>query len=88
VPVKIDGEEPYKFVMDAVVAFTCFDQKLVDRLKLHEWQGVRFGVITPTEGSVKLVTVSVFEVGQTKATDLKACTIDLQRMPRRKPNQL
>ena len=37
-------------------------------------------MITPTEGNVKLVTGNMFEVGQTKATDLKASTIDLQQM--------
>jgi predicted aspartyl protease len=80
VPVKINGQGPYKFVLDTGATFTCVDQKLVNRLNLPEWRGVGFGVITPTEGNVKLVTMNMFEVGQAKATDLKACTIDLLQM--------
>jgi predicted aspartyl protease len=80
VPVKINGQGPYKFVLDTGATFTCIDQKLVDQLKLPESHGFGIGVITPIEGNVNLVTVDLFEVGQTKATDLKACTIDLQQM--------
>ena len=80
VPVKINGQGPYKFVLDTGATFTCIDQKLVDRLKLPELRGFGIGVITPTEGNIKLVTVNTFEVGEAKATNLNACAIDLQQM--------
>src|SRR6266550_1398961 len=61
VPVKINGEGPYKFVLDTGATFTCIDQKLVDRLKLPEWRGqIGVGVIVPKEGNVKLVKLDTF----------------------------
>ena len=80
VPVKINGQGPYTFVLDTGATFTCIDQELVNQLKLPEWHGLGVGVVAPTEGNVKLVTVNTLEVGNAKATDLKACTIDLRQM--------
>lgn len=82
VPVKINGQGPFKFVLDTGATFTCIDQKLVDQLKLAEWRGpLGIGVIQPTEGAVKLVSLDTFEVGNVKATEMKACAIDLSRLP-------
>ena len=81
VPVKINGQGPYKFVLDTGATFTCIDQKLVDELKLPEWRGqVGIGVIVPKEGSVRLVKLDTFEVGNSKATDLTACAIEFSRL--------
>src|SRR5213593_2208651 len=52
VPVKINGQGPYKFVLDTGATFTCIDAKLVDELKLPEWRGTFGAVITPGEGNV------------------------------------
>src|SRR6266705_6563669 len=80
VPVKINGQGPYKFVLDTGATFTCIDQKLVDELKLPEWRGqLGVGVIVPKEGNVRLVKLDTFEVGNSKATDLKACAIEFSR---------
>jgi predicted aspartyl protease len=81
VPVKINGKGPYKFVLDTGATFTCIDNKLVEELKLPEWKG-QFGiaVLTPGEGSVRLISIDSLEVGEAKATKLQACTIDLQQM--------
>src|SRR5207245_11617865 len=81
VPVKINGRGPFKFVLDTGATFTCIDQKLVDQLKLPEWRGQSgAGVLAPTEGAVKLVSIDTFEVGNTKATDMKACAIEFSRL--------
>src|SRR5438874_6603986 len=81
VPVKINGHGPYKFVLDTGATFTCIDQKLVDELKLPEWRGqLGVGVIVPKEGNVRLVKLDTFEVGNSKATDLKACAIEFSRL--------
>gem|GEM_PF-4271847 len=37
------------------------------------------GVLQPTEGAVKLVSLEAFEVG-VKATDMKACAIEFSRL--------
>ena len=81
VPVKINGKGPYKFVLDTGATFTCVDNKLADELKLPEWKGqFSVGVLTPGEGSMRLVNLDSLEVGDAKATKLQACTIDLQQM--------
>src|SRR2546429_8845779 len=81
VPVKINGRGPFKFVLDTGATFTCIDQKLVDELKLPESRGqFGVGVLTPTEGAVKLVNIDTLEVGNVKATELKACAIEFSRL--------
>ena len=81
VPVKINGRGPYKFVLDTGATFTCIDQKLVDELKLPEWRGqFGVGVLTPVQGAVKLVDIDTLEVGNVKATELKACAIEFSRL--------
>ncbi len=81
VPVKINGHGPFKFILDTGATFTCIDQKLVDELKLPEWRGqFGVGVRMPTEGSVKLVNIDTFEVGNVKATEMKACAIEFSRL--------
>ena len=81
VPVRINGHGPYKFVLDTGATFTCIDQKLVDQLKLPEWKGpMGIGVIQTT-GSVKLVSLDTFEVGNVKATEMKACAIEFSSLP-------
>ncbi len=80
VPVKINGHGPYKFVLDTGATFTCIDQKLVDQLKLPEWKGPLGVGIIQTTGSVKLVGLDTFEVGNVKATDMKACAIEFSQL--------
>jgi len=80
VPVKINGQGPYTFVLDTGATFTCIDQKLANELKLPEWQGLGVGIIGPTGGNIRLVTLDTLEVGTVKASDLKACTIDFKQM--------
>jgi len=78
---ELNGQGPYKFVLDTGATFTCIDQKLVDELKLPEWRGqIGVGVIVPKEGNVRLVKLDTFEVGNSKATDLKACAIEFSRL--------
>ena len=81
VPVKINGHGPFKFVLDTGATFTCVDQKLVDQLNLPEWRGqFGLGVVKPVEGAVKLVSIDTFEVGNVKATEMKACAIEFSRL--------
>src|SRR3989454_5086415 len=82
VPVKINGRGPFKFVLDTGATFTCIDQKLVDQLKLPEWKGpLGMGIIQPIGGSVKFVSLDTFEVGNVKATEMKACAIEFSQLP-------
>jgi len=81
VPVKINGHGPFKFVLDTGATFTCIDQKLVNELRLPEWRGgFGTGVLPPAEGNIKLVSLDTFEVGNVKATEMKACAIEFSRL--------
>jgi predicted aspartyl protease len=81
VPVKINGHGPFKFVLDTGATFTCIDERLVDELKLPEWRGgFGTGVLIPAEGSIKLVSLDTFEVGNVKATEMKACAIEFSHL--------
>lgn len=78
VPVKINGEGPFNFVLDTGATLTCIDQKLVEQLKLPEQSGVfGAGATVRGEGNVKLVSISSLQVGTATATDLNGCSIDL-----------
>ena len=82
VPVKINGNGPYDFVLDTGATFTCVDLKLAEELKLPAWSG-SFGtvVITPGEREMGFVKIDMLELGDTaKASDLVACKLDLSRM--------
>jgi len=82
VPVKINGNGPYDFVLDTGATFTCVDLKLGDELKLPKWNGpLGTVVITPSQGDMGLVKIDLLEVGDTaSASDLVACKLDLSRM--------
>src|SRR5579885_2426712 len=81
VPVQINGQGPYNFVLDTGATFTCVDQKLADQLKLpasHSLAG--FGIGVRTTGEVNLIEISSIKVGTASASDLPACTLDLKQM--------
>jgi predicted aspartyl protease len=81
VPVKIDGQGPFNFVLDTGATLTCIDQKLAEELKLPEQRGqFGVGVTVRGEGNMKLVRVGSMEVGTAAASGLSACVIDLQNM--------
>ncbi len=78
VPVQINGQGPFNFVLDTGATLTCVDQGLVEQLKLPEQKGVfGAGATIRGEGNVKLVSISSLQVGTATATDLNGCDIDL-----------
>ena len=82
VPVKINGNGPYDFVLDTGATFTCVDRPLAEELKLPNWSGpLGTVVITGGEGEMGFVKIDRFEVGGTaSASELVACKLDLSRM--------
>lgn len=82
VPVKINGQGPYDFVLDTGATFTCVDRPLAEELKLPDWSGpLGSVVITGGEGQMGFVKIDKLEVGDTaSATELVACKLDLSRM--------
>jgi predicted aspartyl protease len=81
VQVKINGQGPYDFVLDTGATFTCLDDELADQLKLPAWKG-SFGtvVVGPGGGGMKLLQIDTLEVGEAKASQLPACSIDINRL--------
>jgi predicted aspartyl protease len=81
VEVKINGRGPYDFVLDTGATFTCVDKEFADQLKLPEWKGsLGTIVIGPGGGGMKLLNIETLEVGGAKASNLAACSIDLNRL--------
>ena len=81
VPVHLNGEGPYSFVLDTGATLTCVDQVLADSLNLPESAG-RIGVGAGIRGSgrMQLVSVDSLRLGATSAFELTACAIDLSQL--------
>jgi predicted aspartyl protease len=78
VPVLINGQGPFSFVLDTGATITCLDQELAARLELPAATGMRgFGAGIGGSGAVSLVKIEMLEVGEAAARDLVACTLDL-----------
>jgi len=78
VPVEINGEGPFDFVLDTGATFTCLDQKFAEDMKLPEQGGqIGIGVGIESKGQVKLVRINTLRVGTASASQLSACVIDL-----------
>ncbi len=81
VPVLINGEGPFNFVLDTGATITCIDRELVNRLKLPEQRGqIGIGAGVKNQGNVQLIKVNSLQVGSAKAENLNACTLDLQHI--------
>jgi predicted aspartyl protease len=78
VPVHINGEGPYDFVLDTGATLTCVDQALVARLGLPERRMPGVGVGVGGTGRVQLVGVDSIAVGAARAHDLAVCALDLE----------
>lgn len=78
VPVRINGEGPFSFVLDTGATLTCLDRQLSERLGLEPAAGMR-GIAggVGSIGAVDLVRIDRIEVGEAAATDLVACALDL-----------
>ncbi|HET6568573.1 MAG TPA: retropepsin-like aspartic protease [Rhodothermales bacterium] len=81
VPVYLNGEGPFNFVVDTGATFTCVNDTLARRLNLPERTGrIGFGAGVAGAGRVRLVRIDSLRVGATRAFDLTACTVDLSHV--------
>ena len=81
VPVQIDAQGPFRFILDTGATLTCLDAGVAKKIGLERRTGVigrGFGV--GTEGTVGMVAINRLEVGSAAAEDLTACTLDLQSL--------
>ena len=79
VPVFINGQGPFRFVLDTGATFTCVDQALAARLSLQEAQGVLgAGATAGGAGQMRIVEIDSVRVGSARAEELLGCELDLQ----------
>ena len=81
VPVLINGEGPFDFVLDTGATITCVDQALADSLGLEPLSGaVGIGAGATQTGRLRLVEIDSLQVGAAAATGLPGCTLDLSHV--------
>ena len=79
VPVHINGQGPFNFVLDTGATLTCLDQEIAQRLELPSPRGVLgVGAGISGTGQIQLVSVDSIRVGAAKATKITACALDLR----------
>jgi predicted aspartyl protease len=81
VPVRINGDGPYQFILDTGATVTCLDERLASSLALPEVRGV-IGTAAGVggQGGVRLVSVDSLSIGSVRAHDLQACVVDLEHL--------
>jgi clan AA aspartic protease (TIGR02281 family) len=78
VPVHINGQGPFQFVVDTGATITCVDAALAQRLALEPEAGrLGFGLDANRPGRVQLVRIDSIRVGTAHAVDLAGCVLDL-----------
>lgn len=78
VPVMLNGEGPYDFILDTGATFTCVADSTAARLDLPERQLVGgIGVGIGGTGRLRLATVDSLRIGAARAYDVPVCLLDL-----------
>ena len=81
VPVHLNGQGPFQFVLDTGATLTCIDRSLSDSLGLSERTGMYgTGAGIGGSGNVQMVAVDSLRIGHTQAFDLTACELDLANL--------
>lgn len=81
VPVRINGQGPYDFILDTGATLTCVDAALARDLSLPEKRGIR-GVAASVDAAspMELVELETLHVGSAVGEDILACTVDLSNL--------
>jgi predicted aspartyl protease len=81
VPVSINGEGPYDFILDTGATMTCVTTRLAERLELPDQAGAMgVGAGIGGSGQVRIVRVDSVAVGQVVASEMSACVLDLDHI--------
>ena len=81
VPVYLNGQGPFDFVLDTGATFTCVDRDVAQRLQLPERTGaLGIGAGVGGAGRIRLVRVDSLRVGASRALDVTACELDLAQV--------
>lgn len=80
-PVTLNGQGPFDFVLDTGATLTCVTPTLADSLRLPERGGAQgFGAGVGGSGRVEIVAIDSVQVGGIRAYDVTACVVDLGQM--------
>jgi len=81
VPVRVNGQGPYDFVLDTGATMTCLDTALARELDLPEARGVvGRGATLGSSGGVDVYRLDSFAIGDATVNDLMACALDLEHI--------
>ena len=81
VPVYLNGEGPFDFVLDTGATLTCVDQAIATRLRLPAARGV-VGVGAGIEGAgrMQILRLDSLRIGAARAKELNVCALDLKHI--------
>ncbi len=80
IPVYINSEGPFDFVLDTGATLTCLAEERQTELQLPDRSTVGFGAGVGGTGQVQLVRADTFRVGGVYHTDLTVCVLDLANL--------
>jgi predicted aspartyl protease len=78
VPVHINGEGPFDFVLDTGATLMCLDERLIERLAVPvdtRRSGIGAGI--QGTGQIQLVRLDSVRIWDAQANELSACVLDL-----------
>lgn len=79
VPVHVNGQGPFRLVLDTGATLTCLDQEVVQRLELPPARGVvGVGAGVGSSGQMSLVRIDSVRVGAARAEGMTGCALDLR----------
>jgi predicted aspartyl protease len=81
VPVHVNGEGPFDFVLDTGATFTCVSPHLSDSLGLETQTGqVGYGAGIGGSGQIQLVRADSVRLGAAQAHDMTVCVVQLDQL--------
>lgn len=82
VPVRINGEGPFPFVLDTGATLTCIDEALVKELDLPDAAGTVGigGGVRGGMGQMRVISLDSVSMGEATASGLLGCAVDLSSM--------
>jgi predicted aspartyl protease len=79
VPVFVNGQGPFDFVLDTGATLTCLDAEVSRGLELPERRGaIGVGAGVGGAGRLRLVRIDSLRVGSARAEGLTGCEVDLR----------
>jgi predicted aspartyl protease len=80
VPVHVNGQGPWDFILDTGATLTCVGTELAETLALPDAPGTGIGVgLGGGPGATRLVSLDSVRVGPARAMELTGCAVELSQ---------